>query len=135
MSSARLVSLFRFGLVGTLGFLVDAGVVLIFAKFLNIDPIFSRIPAWLTAVSTTYIFNVNFTFSEKNSKLEKNRKRPKRYILYILSQLSGGAINILVFSLLVSFVGSSWFVSLVVGTLFGLMINFYGASIVIKNKF
>lgn len=135
MSSARLVSLFRFGLVGTLGFLIDAGVVLIFAKFLNTDPIYSRIPAWMAAVSTTYVFNVNFTFSKKSSLLEKNRKRAKKYILYVLSQLSGGTINILVFSLLVSFFGVNWLVSLIVGTLFGLMINFYGASIVIKNKF
>ena len=135
MSSARLVSLFRFSLVGTLGFLVDAGVVLIFAKFLNIDPIFSRIPAWMAAVSTTYVFNINFTFSKKSSSFEKNHKAAKKYILYVLSQLSGGTINILVFSVLVSFVGANWFVSLVTGTLFGLMINFYGASIVIKNKF
>lgn len=135
MSSVRLVLLFRFGLVGTLGFLVDAGVVLVFAKFLNIDPIFSRIPAWLTAVSTTYVFNINFTFREKNSSLENSRKRPKRYILYVLSQLCGGAINVLVFSVLVSFIGANWFMSLVIGTLFGLIINFYGASVVVKNKF
>ena len=135
MSSVRLVLLFRFGLVGTLGFLVDAGVVLVFAKFLNIDPIFSRIPAWLTAVSTTYVFNINFTFREKHSSIGWGHKMFRKYLLYVFSQLSGGCINILVFSMLVSFVGADWFVSLITGTLSGLLINFYGASIVIKNKF
>ena len=58
----------------------------------------------------------------------------RRYFLYVLSQLCGGFINILVFSLLISLLGMQWLVSLVIGTLVGLIFNFLGASAVIAAK-
>lgn len=133
-SLERFVSLFRFGLVGSLGFLVDAGIVFLCANFLKIDPLLSRIPAWILAVSTTYIFNSRFTFKVYGSPFARNRKSLKRFLLYVLSQLSGGCINIVVFSMLVYFGGVDWFWSIVIGTLCGVIVNFYGASIAIKSK-
>ena len=133
--SARLVSLLRFGLVGSLGFLVDAAIVFLCANCFNIDPLLSRIPAWIAAVSTTYNFNSRFTFKVKGSPFAKNRKSLTRYLFYVVSQLSGGCINIVVFSSLVYFGGMDWFWSIVIGTLSGIVVNFYGASLAIKSKF
>ena len=134
MISKRLASLCRFALVGCLGFIVDATIVFLLVRLLGAEPINARIPAWLLAVSTTYFFNLFFTFKATKAVLVGKRQRLRRYFLYVLSQLCGGFINILVFSLLISLLGMQWLVSLVIGTLLGLIFNFLGASNVIAAK-
>lgn len=134
MISKRLASLFRFGVVGCLGFVVDATVVLLLVQLLGAEPINARIPAWLLAVSTTYFFNLIFTFKTNKVVLVGKRQRLRRYSLYVLSQLCGGFVNILVFSLLISLLGMQWIISLIIGTLAGLVFNFLGASNVIVAK-
>ena len=133
MISSRLPALIRFSLVGIIGFLVDAGIVFILTNYLNSDPVFSRIPAWLLAVTTTYIFNVNFTFLDKSFLFGRNSKTLKKYILYIFSQLLGGCVNILVFGMLIAVWNLDWLPSLVIGTLCGLTINFSAARMIIKK--
>lgn len=134
MISKRLASLCRFALVGCLGFVVDATIVFLLVQLLGAEPINARIPAWLLAVSTTYFFNLLFTFKTSKAILAGKRQRLRRYFLYVLSQLCGGFVNILVFSLLISLLGMQWLVSLVIGTLVGLVFNFLGASAVIAVK-
>ena len=131
MISRRLASLCRFGLVGCLGFVVDATVVLLLVQLLGAEPINARIPAWLLAVSTTYLFNLVFTFKTNKSVLVGKRQRVRRYSFYVLSQLCGGVINISVFGLLNSLLGMQWLISLAIGTIVGLFFNFIGASTVI----
>lgn len=134
MISRRLASLCRFALVGCLGFVVDATIVFFLVHLLGAEPINARIPAWLLAVSTTYFFNLLFTFKTTKAVLAGKRQRVRRYFLYVLSQLCGGLVNILVFSWLISLLGMQWLVSLAIGTLVGLVFNFLGASAVIAVK-
>ena len=60
MNTDRLLRFIRFGLVGGVGFLVDLGVVFALAYVFELDPVVARIPAWITAVSTTYLFNFSY---------------------------------------------------------------------------
>ena len=135
MNAARLVRFIRFGLVGGFGFVIDLGVVLALIQALQLDPVLARIPAWITAVSITYLFNLLFTFRSARLKLVGKRQRLRRYGLYVLSQLAGGVVNVLTYVLVVSLFGVAWSVGLVIGTLVGMILNYLGASAVIDRRY
>ena len=134
MNTARLLRFIRFGLVGGVGFVVDLGVVFALVHVSELDPVVARIPAWITAVSTTYLFNLLFTFRSTRLKLVDRKQRLGRYGLYILSQLGGGVLNFLSFVVFVSFLGVPWSVGIVIGTLFGMILNYLGAATVISRR-
>ena len=134
MNTDRLLRFIRFGLVGGVGFVVDLGVVFALVYVFELDPVVARIPAWITAVSTTYLFNLLFTFRSTRFKLVNRRQKLARYCLYILSQLGGGLLNILSFVLLVSLFGVPWSIAIVIGTLFGMILNYLGAATVISRR-
>lgn len=52
-----------FGIAGTLGFLVDAGVVSVLVNGLGWDPYLARVLSFLCAVATTFGFNRRYTFA------------------------------------------------------------------------
>ena len=135
MNAARLVRFIRFGLVGSFGFVIDLGVVFALIQALQLDPVLARIPAWIAAVSITYLFNLLFTFRSTRLKLVGKRQRLRRYGLYVLSQLAGGVVNVLIYALVVSLFGVAWSVGLVIGTLVGMILNYLGASAVIDRRY
>ena len=134
MNTDRLLRFIRFGLVGGVGFVVDLGVVFALVYVFELDPVVARIPAWITAVSTTYLFNLLFTFRSTRLKLVDRKQKLARYGLYILSQLGGGVLNILSFFLFVSLFGVPWSIGIVVGTLLGMILNYLGAATVISRR-
>ena len=134
MNAGHLVRFVRFGLVGSLGFVVDLGVVYALIQFLRLDPFSARIPAWIAAVSTTYLFNLIFTFRSTKLTLVRHRQQLRRYGLYVFSQLAGGVVNVLTYVLVVSLFGVPWSVGLVIGTLVGMLLNYLGASAVINRR-
>lgn len=134
MNAARLARFIRFGLVGCLGFVVDLGVVYALIQVLHLDPVPARIPAWIAAVSTTYLFNLLFTFRSTKLRLVGKRQRLRRYGLYVVSQLAGGAVNVLTYAVVVSLFRVPWSVGLVIGTLVGMILNYLGASVVINRR-
>jgi putative flippase GtrA len=133
MSTARLARLIRFGLVGCLGFFVDLGVIFALIRGLRLDPLSARIPAWIVAVSTTYILNLLFTFRSTKLLLGGKKQRLLRYGFYGLSQLGGGVVNVLAYALVVSMFSFPWSIGLVIGTLMGMIFNYIGASAVISR--
>lgn len=134
MSRARLARFIRFGLVGCLGFVVDLGVVFVLIQALQLGPVSARIPAWIAAVSTTYFFNLLFTFRTTRSMLVGRWQRWRRYGLYVLSQLGGGVVNVLTYACVVSVFSIPWVIGLVLGTVVGMIFNYLGASAVISRK-
>lgn len=134
MSTVRLDRLVCFGLVGCLGFFVDLCLVRALIYGLNLDPISSRIPAWIAAVTTTYIFNLIFTFRSARLVLVSVKQHLRRYCLYVLSQLGGGIVNVLAYALAVSLFSFRWSIGLVIGTLMGMIFNYIGASAVISKR-
>ena len=61
---AALLEFFRFGVVGTLGFLVDAGVLLA-AIALGLGPWVGRLVSFLAAATVTYSLNRAWTFRRR----------------------------------------------------------------------
>ena len=134
MNRARLIRFIRFGLVGCAGFVVDLSIIFAFVQVIQLDPILARIPGWISAVSVTYSFNLLFTFRSTRVRLKGQRRRLRRYGLYVLSQMGGGAVNMLIYACVVSFFRWPWVAGLFLGTLAGMLCNYLGASTVINRK-
>lgn len=90
----RYQAFLRFGLVGGLGFAVDAGVMSLLHGLFGWDSIAARAVSFPAAVTVTWICNRLFTFSDTPVP-------PSRYVAYLLLQGLGAAVNLAVFSALV----------------------------------
>jgi putative flippase GtrA len=64
---AQIVQFIRFGMVGALGFVVDAGVLYSCMKLLAMGPYSARAVSFVVAASTTWICNRSFTFRGQGS--------------------------------------------------------------------
>lgn len=123
----------KFGLVGTVGFIVDALILLLLVHKFSFSIESSRIFSFSGAVFVTWILNRKFTFS----KIEDTSKK-KEYSLYLVIQTIGACLNYLIFISLVYyniFFQDYLIVSLGIASLIAMFFNFYISKkfIYIKN--
>jgi len=83
--------LFRFGMVGGIGFLVDAAALSWLLREGN-TVIFSRGVSFGLAVSVTYLLNRSWTFSSN-----RRARLHREYLAYLAIQVVGAGINLGVF--------------------------------------
>ncbi len=120
---ARLLGEFiRFGMVGTLGFLVDAGVLLAMLR-LGLGPWVGRIISYICAATATYTLNRLWTFraAEQNASW-------RQWGLFLLLNLSGFAFNYGAYALLlltVPLVLAQPVLGVAAGALAGMFANFF----------
>ncbi len=111
---------FRFSVVGSIGFIVDAGIVWLLSKN-HIHPIIAQIIAFSIAVVFTWLLNRKFSFP--NSK----KKWFKQLFSYVLGTSIGSIANNGIYVLLVLefklFFNKPVF-AVAVGSLVGLVFNF-----------
>lgn len=86
----------KFGIVGTVGFSVDALVLLFFVHIVEYSIPVARLSSFLIAVLVTWLINRNLTFSKNNKFTIK-----KEYFLYLFIQTIGALINYIIFIILV----------------------------------
>jgi putative flippase GtrA len=114
-------SFFRFGAVGTVGFLTDAVFLYSFVFLLGLNYFAGRILSFSVAVGVTLLLNRAWTFSSV-------RDRPfSRSILYVVSQLLGGLMNIAVYAgsaFAIPFFKSWLIFPLALGSGFGLLVTY-----------
>lgn len=67
--------LFFFGLAGSIGFIVDVGVLLLLLRFTPFGPFSARIFAIAAAMCCTWVFNRNFTFQKGGRSVAKEGMR------------------------------------------------------------
>ena len=84
-----------FGIVGTIGFIVDASVLLYLVHIENFSIIFARTLSFIVAVFITWILNRYFTFSNKT----KENSKSKEYIKYLSIQTIGAGLNFFIYHL------------------------------------
>lgn len=125
---------FKFSIVGFICFLIDLTFTILLIKIFGFPKTFARFPSWLIAVSSSYLLNKNFTFKSNIQKFKKKGKRIKRFIFYISSQALGGLVNIMVYSISIIYFNFSITISIILGTIFGLFLNFAGAKTILKNN-
>lgn len=84
-----------FLIVGTIGFIVDAGITHILAKEIGFYPIIARVPAIAIAVIVTFLLNKIFTFKAGNQNWAK------AFGAYITAQAASQAVNFMIYTLLI----------------------------------
>ena len=117
--------LIRFALVGSVGFMIDAGVMSLL-MYSGIHYIFARPLAFAPAVAATWLLNRLWTFSQTD------RSRPGRqFWIYAAIQVFGASVNFLVFIVVMQFMvptQKNIFFALFAGSSFGLFVNYLCAK-------
>lgn len=93
------VELLRFGVVGTVGFVVDA-TVLTAAIALGLGPWFGRVLSYLIGATTTFTLNRLWTFRD----VPRARSVGRQWALFLLVNLVGFACNYGTYALLITLV-------------------------------
>ena len=123
--------LFVFGIVGVIGFVVDAGALYLFKPALGLYV--GRLLSFFCAVLATWLLNRQFTFKLRESGVTLGREFGR----YFVSMLGGGTVNYACYALLVYFVVSIaqqpvWGVA--AGSLAGMMVNYLLAKFFVFSK-
>lgn len=122
----------RFFLVGALGFLVDAGGVVLLSGWLGLVPWLARIPSFLVATVVTYAFHRRWTFG-----IDPRGGVVRGWLAYIGATSIGALLNYLAFMLWTAAQGSSpamLFVGTAIGSAVGLAFNYTISSRVIFQR-
>jgi putative flippase GtrA len=124
MNREALTRFAKFFMVGTLGFLVDSGVLYLMTS-LGLDPYTGRVISFLCAATTTYLGNRFFTFSDRKGHAGK------QWLGFLLVSCGGFVINYGTYALLVAnvpFIREYLILGVAAGCLAGMFFNFSGAS-------
>jgi putative flippase GtrA/4-amino-4-deoxy-L-arabinose transferase-like glycosyltransferase len=121
----QLQQFLRFAGIGTIGFLVDTGIL--YAVISAGSGAFAgRVVSFLCAVAATWQLNRHFTFPGS-----KNTNVLQEGATYLSAMLLGGITNFAVYSIVLQVMGvTAWspFVGVAIGSVAGLMVNFFTAK-------
>ena len=112
----------RFGISGVAGFVVDAGIVLLFTRVLGLGPIVAQVIAFTVAVSVTWLINRHWTFTEHVSE-----RWIHEWTRYVSANSVGAVVNNGAYVILVLNLGdfsSNPILAVAVGSLAGMGFNF-----------
>lgn len=115
----------QFVVVGGIGFVVDAAILLALTNMLAWQPVPARVASFLGAVSVTWLMNRYFTFADRRAL--QARASAGEYARYLLTQSLGAAINLLVFwlaLLVMPTLHQHLLVPLAMGSACGLVFNY-----------
>jgi putative flippase GtrA len=85
-----------FCVAGTIGFVVDAGIVQLLVSGLGADPYAARVVSFLCAVGATWAFNRRYTFVST-----RDESASREALRYLGAMLAGFAVNYGVYAALV----------------------------------
>lgn len=111
----------RFCAVGSVGFVIDAGILQLLVSGTAMNPYVARIFSFLGAASATWLMNRHYTFNVEH------RATRSEWARYIALMLLGAAVNYGAFAIAIS----TWelaraqpWLGVAVGAIAGLAINF-----------
>lgn len=122
-ASTELRQFLRFGLVGAIGFAVDASILTALTRLAAIDPISARFVSFPTALALTWYLNRSWSFTGRRSTIGRE------FLNYLGVQSLGFICNFVVYTLLVLW--APWpfampLPALIAGAIVGLIANFSG---------
>ena len=121
-----------FGVAGTLGFIVDAGVLQLLVSGLAWDRYTGRLISFLCAATTTWIFNRHYTF-----RGHRRHSLHGEWARYIFAMSGGFACNFAAYSALVLWfnIDRQWLVlAVAAGSIAGLGVNFVASRYWVFRK-
>jgi len=112
-----------FSFFGFLGTLINLTVFYIAYNFIQFSYFGSSILAFFLAVTSNYIFNCLWTFSKNDSD---NNLNIFQFVRYILANLFGLALNLLILDFIVNFLGVNFYLlGQIIGISFATFLNFF----------
>ena len=115
-----------FGIAGTLGFVVDAGITLLLLRIVGMNYYVSRLIAFLCAVVTTYHFNRRYTFADQIDASQSGIRRR-----YLVAMIGGFALNYGTYAALglrFPFFHEFPVVAILAGSFAGLLVNYLSSK-------
>ncbi len=91
-----------FAVIGSVGFFVDASVLKMFLLLVKDDPILGRVVSFPIAATVTWFLNRQYTFS--SSSTYKLRSLGREWLIYLMVNGIGLAVNLSVFILVIMYV-------------------------------
>jgi len=120
VSIAFLREIFAFGVVGTIGFVVDTAVLYLLKGHYGL--FYGRATSFVCAAFTTWLINRTWTFKDKRSSLDAKYE----FAVYLLLMLVGGAVNYATYAFTVSkypLAAAQPIIGVAVGSIAGMFIN------------
>lgn len=88
----------RFGIVGSVGFAIDGGVLTLMVTTLAVNPYIARLVSFSVAATITWALNRKWTFPGASLQ-----RRGPQYVRYLVVQVIGALINLGIFAILIAF--------------------------------
>ena len=120
-----LLQFIKFGLVGVVGFLVDAGVLRFCMTELGMGPYAGRIVSFMAAVTATWLCNRHFTFRGQGSGSTR-----AQWARFVAVCLGGFVFNYGAYALLIAtqpVVAAYPVLGVAAGSLAGMFFNFFAS--------
>ncbi|WP_417836238.1 GtrA family protein [Thalassospira tepidiphila] len=129
ISKPLLTKAIRFLVVGTLGFITDAGILWAATNKAGLDPYTARLMSFSVALVVTWALNSRFTF-------KNNQKRRKRQFgAYITVQVSSFGLNYAIYSGIVWLDLTTPLTALVIASIMAMFYSFTAMNLwVFKNQ-
>ena len=115
----------RFCVVGTLGFIVDAGVLTALVSGAGLDPYLARVASFLAAASFTWWLNRRWTFEVKQAP------RGAEWMSYVALMVIGAAMNYGTYAAAITWwplAREHLWIAVALGSIAGLGVNFASSS-------
>jgi putative flippase GtrA len=122
---ASVLTFLRFGLVGVLGFVVDAGVMQALVSLAGWGPVQARAISIPVAVFATWALNRTITFRDRDAPAMRSLAR------YIAVSAAGAAVNFVVYTGLVlssHAMAATPMAALAIASIVALVVNFLGSK-------
>jgi putative flippase GtrA len=132
ISKIKIKELFLFAISGFIGFMVD--VLVTYFAALILGEYLGRIPGFVLAATATWLFNRSITFSLRISKYSALHKE---YLHYVSLMVFGLTANYFVYLLALTVLPNnkfSIFISIALGSIIGMFVNYYNSKKYIFNK-
>jgi putative flippase GtrA len=133
MKYSDIRELLAFGVVGTIGFAVDGGVLTILSQHFGVNLYASRGASFAVATLATWLLNRTLVFKAEAPRGSKKRE----YARYLMSQIGGALVNLGVFSALISSFPSLRAIPilpLAAGSICGMVVNYTGSRFWVFKK-
>lgn len=118
----------KFGLVGLLSFLVDAGIYLILTRYLAVFYLIAKMISFILAAINSYIFNRAWTFRSKNTQIGRE------FIQFFIVSSIGLGLNSLIMFLAVDYIKLNDILGLVIATAITMFWNFSANKLWVFKK-